>query len=326
MAARRTHKTRRADMADRDCALASPLAPFKGDAPPAPDWFKAAIAIAPERSITPVQGANIETLVWGQRGLPGLLLLHGNGAHADWWSFIAPFFAENFRVAALSWSGMGGSDWRDRYGLDLFVTEAFAVAEAAGLFESRVRPVFVGHSFGGFPVMAAAAHHGARLRAAVIVDTPVRLPEADARRLRRPPDEPPRPHRAYPTLEAALARFRFAPPQRCDNLYIADFIARRSLAPVEGGWRWKFDPFLWTHFRIGDVHALPGAAQCPIALMWGERSSLMPAETIANMHRLAPPGTPFIAIPDADHHVMVDQPLAFVAALRALLAGWPSPA
>jgi hypothetical protein len=29
-------------------------------------------------------------------------------------------------------------------------------------------------------------------------------------------------------------------------------------------------------------------------------------------------------IPDADHHLMVDQPLAFVAALRGLLAGWPS--
>ena len=37
-----------------------------------------------------------------------LLFLHGNGAHADWWSFIAPFFAAEYRVAALSWSGMGG--------------------------------------------------------------------------------------------------------------------------------------------------------------------------------------------------------------------------
>jgi pimeloyl-ACP methyl ester carboxylesterase len=34
-------------------------------------------------------------------------------------------------------------------------------------------------------------------------------------------------------------------------------------------------------------------------------------------------GAPQVAIPDADHHVMVDQPLALVAAFRALLAGWP---
>ena len=33
---------------------------------------------------------------------------------------------------------------------------------------------------------------------------------------------------------------------------------------------------------------------------------------------------PRVVIPDADHHVMIDQPLAFVAALRGLLARWPS--
>ena len=31
-----------------------------------------------------------------------------------------------------------------------------------------------------------------------------------------------------------------------------------------------------------------------------------------------------IAIPDSAHHVMVDQPLALVAALRSLLAVWPA--
>ena len=31
---------------------------------------------------------------------------------------------------------------------------------------------------------------------------------------------------------------------------------------------------------------------------------------------------PYISIPHARHHVMIDQPLAFVAALRTLLAEW----
>jgi len=31
---------------------------------------------------------------------------------------------------------------------------------------------------------------------------------------------------------------------------------------------------------------------------------------------------PFVSIPDAHHHVILDQPLAFVAALRTLLADW----
>ena len=304
--------------------LRAPLAHLYGAKPLAPAWFGAALARAPDRRFVEVEGASIESLSWGERGKPGLLFLHGNGAHADWWSFIAPFFADTHRVAALSWSGMGESDHRKRYSLDTFIDEAFGVAEAEGLFDGPVKPVFVAHSFGGFPLMGCASRHGERLRAAVMVDTPVRSPEQEAeRRGKRRIDESSRPHRVYPTLEAALARFRFAPEQPCETLYIADFIARQSLKPVDGGWTWTFDPYLWSGFSIGETGPLLSGATCPFALMWGDRSVLMPPEIIDYMRAVAPPGTPEIIIPDAAHHVMIDQPLAFVSALRGLLAGWP---
>lgn len=303
----------------------APLARFGGAKPPAPAWFEAALARAPERRFVEVEGANIEALSWGERGKPGLLFLHGNGAHADWWSFIAPFFADTHRVAALSWSGMGGSDHREHYSLDTFIAEAFGVAKAEGLFEADVKPVFVAHSFGGFPLMGCASRHGDRLQAAVMVDTPVRSPEQEAaRRGQRRIDEPGRPHRVYPTLEAALGRFRFAPEQPCETLYIADFIARTSLKQVEGGWTWKFDPFLWNDFRMAGLDGLLASVRSPFALMWGDRSILMPPEILDYMLSIAPADAPRIVIPDAAHHVMIDQPLAFVAALRALLAGWPN--
>jgi pimeloyl-ACP methyl ester carboxylesterase len=219
---------------------------------------------------------------------------------------------------------MGGSDHRPRYSLDGFVAEAFGVAEAEGLFDADVKPVFVAHSFGGFPLMGCAERFGERLRAAVMVDTPVRTPEQEAEhRGKRRIDEPSRPHRIYATLDAALARFRFAPEQSCDTLYIADFIARTSLREVEGGWTWKFDPFLWSEFRIGETGPMLSNVRCPFALVWGDRSRLMPRETTDHMRRIAPAGSPAVVVPDAAHHVMVDQPLAFVAALRGLLAAWP---
>src|SRR3546814_6071614 len=62
--------------------------------------------LAPERGTCEVSGTAIETLAWGERGKPGLLFLHGNGGHADWWRFIAPFFASDWRVGAISWSGI----------------------------------------------------------------------------------------------------------------------------------------------------------------------------------------------------------------------------
>lgn len=302
----------------------APLAPFNGERPPAPAWFTDALAHAPERGRIAVGGAGIELLTWGERGRPGLLLLHGNGAHADWWSWIAPFFAGSHRVAAISWSGMGGSDWRDAYSGEIFAAEALEGAEAAGLFDGGP-PVFVAHSFGGFPALLGATLYGERLAGVVSLDSPIRPPEMQ---WRGPPSRG-GPNRVYPTLEAALARFRFAPPQDCGNLFIADHIARTSLKRVpmpDGpgeGWTWRFDPFMWRNFRMEERAAFLRDARCPVAVMWGEISNLMTAPVVDYMRGLARPGTPFVAVPDADHHVMADQPLALVAALRALLAVWP---
>src|SRR5688500_15752256 len=72
----------------------APLAGFAGEEPPAPQWFKDAIADEPERGFVGPAGKRLEMLTWGERGKPGLLLVHGNSAHADWWSFIAPFLAK----------------------------------------------------------------------------------------------------------------------------------------------------------------------------------------------------------------------------------------
>jgi len=58
-------------------------------------------------------------------------------------------------------------------------------------------------------------------------------------------------------------------------------------------------------------------------MIWGERSRLVDQEALDYMFALLPGEMPKIVVPDADHHVMFDQPLAFVAALRGLLSAWP---
>ncbi len=313
-----------------------PLAHLGGARPPAPEWFERALAQAPERTRHEVQGAQIEALSWGQVGRPGLLLLHGNGAHADWYGFIAPLLADEYRVVALSWSGMGGSDWRTAYSLDLYVAEAFAVAEATGLFEGGTKPVFAGHSFGSFPTLACAARAGQRLRGIVAIDMPLHTPEELQARAARQRDDGARrerfagarPVRVYPSEAEALARFRFAPPQGCANLFIADHIARTSLRRVRGaageaGWTWRFDPWLWRGYRMSNPARDLAAARCPVALVRGARSRLVQDAAFAYAQSLAPRGTAAISIADAEHHVMVDQPLELAAALRRATAGWP---
>ena len=313
-----------------DPAIKSPLAQFHGERPPAPRWYERVIAKRPERSFVEVQGAAIELLAWGERGRPGLLFIHGGRAHADWWSFIAPFFADDHRVAALSLSGMGRSGWRDAYSVDVYAEEAMAAAAAGGLFDAPEPPIVIGHSFGGWITMYINAAHGERLKATVILDSGLRS------RRGTPEESPikPRPNRVYPTLEAALARFRLMPEQRCENLFLLDYIAREALKPAPlppeagagKGWIWRFDPDMGRaispdFFRqVGDALSKP---VCPMALMWGDRSNIVSPDMMKQTLEQAPPGVPHMLIPNAAHHLFLDQPLAVVSALRGLLSAWP---
>ncbi len=306
-------------MTSNEPSRGGPLAPFGGQPIRGPEWFEQAIATPCESAWTEAAGARIHYLRWGDRKRPGLLLVHGNGAHAYWWSYIAPFLARDYNVAAMDLSGMGDSDRRPHYDMELFVEEQLAVAAHAGMFDHEEPPVIVAHSFGGFVTILTGALHGKELAGTVIVDSPVNPPE---RSHHGPPHREIRPHRIYPTLTEALARFRLAPEQPCENDYIVDFIARRSLVEVDGGWTWKFDPSIWTRFSIGDTAERLRSTKCRIAIMRGEMSVLMPPEVGEYMFSLLGHAAPVIEIPQARHHVMLDQPLAFVAALRALLADW----
>jgi pimeloyl-ACP methyl ester carboxylesterase len=291
----------------------APLAHLGGDAPDAPDWFKQALALQPERGYVEAAGARIETLCWGDSGRPGLLLCHGNAANADLWRFVAPFFAARRRVVALSWSGMGRSSWRADYSVATFAEEAMTVAAHFGMFEPQAKPMFVGHSAGGGPVLYAAHHWGHRLGGAVLVDSRVLPPEEAALH------QTGRTHPVYATLPQALAHYRFVPDQPCENLFIADMLARASLAQIGGGWTWRFDPVLWRNFRIGSIWPLLGSMKCPVAIMCGEKSSLMAGDVLPRMLREMSPQTTCLMIPEAHHHVMIDQPLAFIVGLRSLL-------
>ena len=325
--------------------IASPLAPFAGAEPERPAWFADALAREPERTFVPVKGANIELLTWGKVGDPGLILVHGNSAHADWWSFIAPFFADHYRVAAISLSGMGGSDWRERYDFGTFGDEIHDCAVAAGLYESAVAPIYIGHSFGGALVFHTAVRHPEWMGAALLVDTGFGGPptqeemdriDAEDRAAGRQPRRwggPPRmggANRVYPTLETALTRFRFMPPQVPGNLYIADFIARRSLKPAampdgSDGWTWKFDPELWAKLdRTGMTPTVSAEDGAPMAHIYGDRSAIIIRhQEMGRGLDMIPASAPRVVLPDSKHHVMVDQPLALVAAMRAMLATWP---
>ena len=64
------------------------------------------------------------------------------------------------------------------------------------------------------------------------------------------------------------------------------------------------------------------ALKCRAALIHGANSAIVSRRTVAYMSKIMGPKAPVVEIPEAYHHVMLDQPLAFVATLRAVLDGW----
>ena len=294
-------------------------------APTAPNWFRRAVEVPTRSRSVDVDGCAVHYLTWFDADdgaqddeRPGLLFIHGGGAHANWWRFIAPFFAEAYRVAAIDLSGMGDSGARETYEPAIWASEVGAVLE-----DSRLgpRPVVVGHSFGGLIAMKYGAEHGAALSGTVIVDSPVQDPNDT------PLPKPEAPARTgpkvYSELPDALARFRLMPEQPCDNDYITDFIARTSIKQIDGGWTWKFDFKVMGSRRFGEPYREElKALKCRAALIYGEKSAIVSRRTVAYMSSVMGPRAPVVEIPEAHHHVMLDQPLAFVAALRAILDGW----
>ena len=292
----------------------------------APKWFTDAIAAAPEERSVEVEGCTIRYLRWGEVGRPGLLLVHGGAAHSRWWSFLAPLLARDYCVAALDLSGHGDSGRRELYPREIWAMEAIAVAQHAELGGTSREsggngpPIIVGHSLGGLVTIVAASLYGDRMAGAVIVDSPVQRPDPESqegrqgRAFRNP--------KVYPTLAEAITHFHLIPFQPCDNPWIVEHVARHSLRRVESGWAWKFDPVVFERVSLKPMSDYLADTHCRVAILRGEFSPLVPPETGQYMYELLDRNAPVIEIPQAHHHLILDQPLAFIAALRAPLADW----
>ncbi|WP_257555948.1 alpha/beta fold hydrolase [Sphingobium sp. CFD-2] len=294
-----------------------PLAALNGALPTAPPWHVKAMGVPRVESRVEVEGASIEVLRWGDSSRPGVLLIHGMNAHAQWWGPVAPLLSDNYHIVSFSYSGMGQSDWRASYTMDQLAREAISVAEATGILTIDHKPFVIAHSFGGRIASLIARDHGHRLAGMVIVDSLLSAYseplDANAARARH-----------YPTDTEALARFRFLPPQTSKYLSVIDEIARASICREGSGWRWCFDPNFRNRLTQSDPWHSIALATCPLAFLRGELSDHITAEDFAAHCTQAPVGSLFMEIPAAAHHIMADQPLALVTALRAIIGHWLS--
>lgn len=281
-----------------------------------PEWFTHALDQPYESREIDYDGVRIAYRAWGKSEASPVVLVHGGAAHAGWWDSTAPFLAADHRVLSIDLSGHGDSDRRKKYAITTWADEVMAVAAA----ESDLAPVVFGHSMGGFVALTAGRDHGSSLRGVAAIDSPVRELSAEAKAWIAEGGRGDIPGtKIYPDRETILSRFRTLPEDTSTLTYVKDHIAEGSIVEVDGGWTWKFDPHIFLSSRMEPEEL--AAIDCEVALIRGERGMATTDITDLVAERLGG-HVPVTLIPDAGHHIMLDQPVALIAVLQTLLGQW----
>ena len=292
----------------------------------------AAIAKAKPTSIfARVNGLKLHYLDWGASKAEGLhpqrrrlklvpttiVLCHGGSAHCHWWDRVAPRLTEHGRVLALDFRGHGRSEWASTYGLAAYLDDLTRFIEG----HVRERVVLVGHSMGGEIAMRVAVDSPQLLRGLVIADaSPTGLPLKTRLlwRWKRRKQSGVRPE--FPTKEALVARFRLSPQgHNVTNAAIAELAVNGAEQLPNGSWAFKLDP---NTRKLTRDWRLPGCRiqeiRMPVLNLRGEHSSLVSARQAHRMQRRIP-GSKFVTVPSAHHHIPLDNPDATAAAIIEFL-------
>lgn len=268
-----------------------------------------------------VNGVRLHVLEWGDSDARPVLLVHGMRAHARWFTQLGPVLAgRRYRALSVDLRGHGESAHVPPYGIGPFSEDIAALVNALDL----VRPILVGHSMGGGVVAHAAARLESRVSALVLIDAGLNPPPRSnmmRRSARRDDDgdgdgEPAASH----SFEQLRARFKLRPGPTIATPELLDHLAYHAIARrPDGSFGWRSDPRL----RMNRHHLPPprgldaSGIVCPLVSLWGAHSPILqrvdPRDIASRFPNAAVTEAEIIA--DAYHHVLLDQPEAFNAAL-----------
>ena len=260
-------------------------------------------------STSSLAGVRLHALHWGNLEHEKVVLLHGGGANAHWWDHVAPEIAERFHVIALDFRGHGDADHPQETRVGALSDDLEALLEHLGHPSVRL----IGHSMGGAIALEHACRHP-DVRALVAVD----VARGASKRSRRSARLALALKRSYPTRADAIARYRFLPPSAHASETLRVHIATQSvLEEPDGRFGFKFDPrwFALPPRPRPDLEQI----RCPVLVLRGSESSLLTREGADALARELRDAR-VLVIEAAGHHIHLDQPDAFLAAVVPFLA------
>jgi esterase len=177
--------------------------------------------------------------------------------------------------------------------------------------------VLIGHSMGGLVSLVYAATYPGRIRALIIVDSTLRMPEERVAMLRNVGN---RPGSRYATHEEFLSRYRLRPDGTTAAPEIIRHLAEcggRQLP--DGTWTHKFDRNVYAQRNSFDGIPHCRKITIPTLVVKGGRSPRVTPQLIAEAQAQCPT-LELAEVPHADHHVFLDNPCGFERIVKEFLS------
>jgi pimeloyl-ACP methyl ester carboxylesterase len=260
-----------------------------------------------------VAGLKLHVQDYGTAGKPAMLCVHGGAAHAHWFDFVAAGFTANYHVRAVDLRGHGDSGW------DTSVTPDYSYQRyAADLHELTDKLdlrdfILIGHSMGGVVSTVYAGTYPGRAKAFILVDSTVAMPPE---RIADMQARGSREGRSYADRDELVAHYKVRPGGSTADPRIIRHLAMNSGRRFDDGrWRYKFDRNVYATRERMDSYPFWDNIKIPAMLMKGGRSERITPEVIAGVKARAPQ-VEIAEVPNADHHVTLDNPQGFIEALK----------
>jgi pimeloyl-ACP methyl ester carboxylesterase len=261
---------------------------------------------------TVIRGMRFHFTEWGDADSPPVILLHGGNQSSHSWDLVSLHLANRYHVYALDQRGHGDTEWSREldYSMGAMAGDVLAFVEDQAI----ERPVIFGHSMGGRVTLEAALAAPDLARALVLVDVgPELSPEGTkvvsdfiAHNIE------------FDDLEVFLENVA-----RYDRFRSREHIARtvkyNLLVRADGKYVSKVDhrrlPGAMREMTLSSV----GAIACPVLLIRGAESDVLPADAADRFADALPDGR-LVTVPDVGHNVHGGNTAGFLDAIGPFLA------
>ena len=257
----------------------------------------------------------------GKPGKTPVVVVHGASYFSYDWVDVAAALATDREIVAMDMRGFGDSSWSPSkdYSVPTMAGDIAALIAHLGWTQA----ILVGHSMGGRSVAWCTANNPALVPAAILVDySPENAPAGSKRTTERVGGQPD----LFESIDAAMRYHGIDPDSETGKGRRARFAA--FLRAANGGFQLKRDLYFRDQFKrvletgektkLGvDMWQVLSELACPTLVIRGAQSDMFAPETMPKV-KAANPNINLIEI-TGGHDVAGDNPVGFVAAMRAFL-------